>query len=105
MPVFRGVLSTIDLALGILSSLIFVWAIMSWFIFFTYQSSFRWRHRRFYNVIQQIYDILSRTFAPILRPFRRILPPHKTGGVDWSPMLLFLAIYFLRYVLRASFAY
>ena len=33
---------------------------------------------------------------PFLKPFRRILPAHKTGGIDWSPMLLFLAIYLIR---------
>ena len=34
--------------------------------------------------------------SPFLRPFRRLVPPHKTAGIDWSPLLLLLAIYILR---------
>jgi len=33
---------------------------------------------------------------PFLRPFRRILPPWKTAGIDWSPLLLLLVIFIIR---------
>ncbi len=33
---------------------------------------------------------------PVLAPFRRILPPFKTGGWDLSPLLAVLAIKFLQ---------
>jgi uncharacterized protein YggT (Ycf19 family) len=36
---------------------------------------------------------------PFLRPFRRLIPPHKTAGIDWSPLLLLLAIFVLRGVI------
>lgn len=88
--------AVLNIALEFLQWMILVWAILSWIIFFTYQSAFRWRHRQLYSAIEQIYSILSRTFSPLLRPFRRLLPAHKTGGIDWSPMLLLLAIYFVR---------
>jgi YggT family protein len=29
---------------------------------------------------------------PIFRPFRRILPPSRTGGIDLSPIFVILAI-------------
>jgi YggT family protein len=29
---------------------------------------------------------------PVLRPFRRLVPPEKTGGLDISPVLAILAI-------------
>jgi YggT family protein len=32
---------------------------------------------------------------PALKPLRRILPPHRTGGFDISPMLLVLLILFV----------
>lgn len=95
---FLGALwATLNIALDILQWLILVWAILSWILFFTHQSAFRWRHRQLYRVVEQIHDMLTRTFRPLLRPFRRILPPHKTGGIDWSPMLLLLTIFFVRY--------
>jgi len=46
-----------------------------------------------------IVQFLYRTTAPILRPFRRILPPNRTGGIDFSPLLLILLIYFVKSLL------
>jgi YggT family protein len=33
---------------------------------------------------------------PALTPFRRLLPPYKTGGIDLSPVFLIFVILFLR---------
>lgn len=33
---------------------------------------------------------------PVLRPLRRLLPPHKTGGWDLSPLLAVVVIMFLQ---------
>lgn len=93
-------LRVFNMAVDILQAMLFVWVVLSWFIFFTHNSSFRWRHRKLYGVVEQIYGILSMTFRPLLRPFRRLLPASKTGGIDWSPILLLLAIGFLQYFLN-----
>lgn len=50
-----------------------------------------------------IVRFLYRTTEPILRPFRKILPPSRTGGIDLSPILVILLIYFLRYFLSGLF--
>jgi YggT family protein len=42
-----------------------------------------------------IVQFLYRTTEPLLRPFRKILPPGKTGGIDFSPLLLILLIVFI----------
>jgi len=34
--------------------------------------------------------ILYRLSEPVLKPFRKILPPHRAGGLDISPMLAIL---------------
>ena len=47
----------------------------------------------------QINDLLSRMAYPFIRPFRRILPPHKTAGIDWSPLLLLLVIFIIKELL------
>jgi YggT family protein len=43
-----------------------------------------------------IVQFLHRTTEPILRPFRKILPPGRTGGIDFSPILVILAIIFIK---------
>lgn len=42
-----------------------------------------------------IVQFLYKTTEPLLRPFRRILPPGRTGGIDFSPLLLILLIVFI----------
>src|ERR1041385_8194617 len=79
--------------------LVIIWVIVSWIVFFASQSSFRWRNRGLYNVLSQINDLLSRMAYPFIRPFRRILPPHKMGGIDWSPLLLLLTIFLIQRIL------
>jgi len=50
-----------------------------------------------------IVQFLYRTTEPILRPFRRLLPPARTGGIDLSPILVILLIFFLEALLRNLF--
>lgn len=50
-----------------------------------------------------IVQFLYRTTEPILRPFRKILPPRRTGGIDFSPILVILLILFLKVFLRNLF--
>jgi YggT family protein len=33
------------------------------------------------------------TTEPLFRPFRRILPPSRTGGIDLSPLFVLVIIY------------
>ena len=42
---------------------------------------------------------------PIFRPFRRLIPPSRTGGIDLSPLLVLLIIYLLtRFVSRLAYS-
>jgi len=83
--------------------LVIVWVIISWIVFFASQTSFRWRYRTAYGILNQLNDVFGRMTYPFLRPFRRLLPPHKTAGIDWSPMLLLLAIFIVRGVIDYLF--
>lgn len=39
--------------------------------------------------------ILHHLTEPALRPLRRIVPPHKVGGIDITPMIAILIILFV----------
>ncbi len=50
-----------------------------------------------------IVRFLRVTTEPLFRPFRRLLPPSRTGGLDLSPLFVLLAIYLLyRFVARLA---
>jgi YggT family protein len=48
-------------------------------------------------VVAMIGDFLYRITDPVLRPIRNMLP--SMGGIDISPVILFLIIVFIRYVI------
>jgi YggT family protein len=48
-------------------------------------------------LVRQIFSGLNRLLEPICRPIRRVLP--DTGGFDFSPIVLLIAIYAVRLVL------
>ena len=43
------------------------------------------------------------TTEPLFRPFRRLLPPSRTGGLDLSPLFVLLVIFLLyRFLARLA---
>jgi uncharacterized protein YggT (Ycf19 family) len=95
-PFFQAFL----IVLSVIEWLVVVWVIISWVLFFASQTSFRWRYKGAYVLLNQLNDIFTRMTYPFLKPFRRLLPPHKTAGIDWSPLLLLLAIFIISGVVR-----
>ena len=84
------------IALATLEYLVLIWVLLSWILFFLRQSKFRWRNPRAYAVLEQLDDLFSRMTYPFLRPFRRLMRRMDTRGIDWSPLLLLLAIFIVR---------
>ena len=103
MPFLKVFLDALYIILGVLEWVILVWVILSWILFFLRNSSFRWRRRRIYNVLEMLDDIFTRMTYPFLKPFRRMLRRVDTAGIDWSPLLLLLAIFILRGLIGASY--
>lgn len=49
-------------------------------------------HNRWHPLVLLLHNITE----PFLAPFRRMLPPWRTGGLDLSPFLLILTLYFIK---------
>lgn len=69
--------------LGLLKLLLIVYAIMSWLIAFNVINTYN-------GFVRGVQRTLERILEPLLRPIRRIIP--DMGGIDLSPMVLFLLI-------------
>lgn len=96
MGIIKPFFDAFLIVLRVIEWIVLVWVILSWVLFFASQTSFRWRYKSAYVILNQLNDIFTRMTSPFLRPFRRLVPPHKMGGIDWSPLLLLLAIFILQ---------
>ena len=90
-----ALLQTIDFALGIYWYIIIGSAIFSWLYAFNVINSRN-------QFVATIGDFLHRATEPALRPIRRFIP--NLGGIDVSPIILLLIIFFLRAFLWTSVA-
>ena len=81
-------LNLISLLLNIFSLLILVRVFLSWV------PNVDRSNPTVDNLIRLVYDITE----PVLRPIRAALP--ATSGVDFSPMVVLIAIWFIRMFLR-----
>jgi YggT family protein len=55
-----------------------------------------------YNPIVRALYLMT---EPVLRPVRKLVPPHKLGGLDLSPLLVMLLLQFLKNGLIYSFGF
>ena len=79
----------------------FIWcliisAILSWLIAFNVVNTQN-------RIVFMIGDFLHRITEPALRPIRRFLP--NLGGIDISPIVLLLLLFFIQRLLIELFAY
>ncbi|MGW9231582.1 YggT family protein [Pseudorhizobium sp. NPDC055634] len=84
---------TIDLALNLYTWILIASAIFSWLYAFNVINS----RNQFVNAIG---TFLYNVTEPVLRPIRRIMP--DLGGIDISPIIVLLIIFFLRSLLWTS---
>jgi YggT family protein len=86
----RALFLVIDLALEIYIWIVIAAAIFSWLVAFNVVNTRN-------QAIGMIGEFLYRITEPVLRPIRNFLP--NLGGIDISPVVLFLIIIFIRYVI------
>ncbi len=80
----------IDKVIDIYTWIVIAGAIMSWLVAFGVVNVSN-------KFIRMVVDILYRLTEPVLRPIRSILP--NLGGVDISPVILLLGLFFVRSLL------
>lgn len=80
----------IDTIIDIYTWIVIASAIMSWLVAFGVVNTRN-------QFIRVIVDMLYRLTEPVLRPIRRLLP--NLGGVDISPVILLLGLFFIRSLL------
>jgi YggT family protein len=90
-----AIILLIDKILDIYLFFIVVWIILGWLVAFGAIPSYN-------RFISAIMNFLYRITEPALGRIRNFLPP--LGGMDLSPIVLILAIYFIRDLLRFTIA-
>lgn len=87
----QSLLLLIDIILELYVWLLIAWVIVSWLVAFDVINT----GNRFVYLIS---DFLYRITEPALRPIRRVVP--TMGGIDISPIVLILGIWFIRSLMR-----
>jgi YggT family protein len=85
--------STIHYALGLYIWVIIASAIFSWLYAFNIINTRN-------PMVASIGNVLHQVTEPVLAPIRRVLP--DMGGVDISPIVVFIIIYFLQSLIATS---
>jgi len=84
---FYALFDIVDMVLQILVWIIIVQVILSWLVAFNVINTSS-------NFVRTVLDGLDRLTTPLYRPIRKIMPDF--GGIDFSPIVLILAIQILR---------
>lgn len=85
-----GLLQFVDVVLNLIIFVIIAQVIVSWLLAFNILNMSNQFVAMVANTLYQLTD-------PLLRPIRRFMP--NFGGLDISPIILFLVIYFIRLVI------
>jgi YggT family protein len=87
----RALFEVIDIALSLYIWIVIAMAIFSWLVAFNVVNTRN-------HAVAMIGDFLYRITDPALRPIRNLLP--NLGGIDISPVILFLIIIFIQKVIE-----
>ena len=86
----RALLDVILLALELYTYVVIAAVILSWLIAFNVINTYN-------GVVRSIVTAINALTEPVLRPIRQMLP--NFGGLDISPIVLFLAIYLIQRII------
>jgi len=78
---------TLIFVIDILWWIMIIHIVMSWLIQFQVLNAYQ-------PLVRQIWQGLTAVLEPIYRPVRNLLP--RTGGLDFTPLVVFVGLIFLR---------
>lgn len=87
----RAILEIVLLLLDLYWWVLLATIILSWLISFNVINTRN-------QVVETVWRVLAALTEPVLRPIRRVLP--SFGGLDLSPIVAFLGIFFIRRVIQ-----
>jgi YggT family protein len=87
----RALFEVIDIALTLYIWIVIAMAIFSWLVAFNVVNTRN-------HAVAILGDFLYRITDPALRPIRNVMP--NLGGIDISPVILFLIIIFIQKVIE-----
>jgi YggT family protein len=88
-PLFAALLWLFDSLVGLYIFVVIAAVVVSWLVAFGVLNTYN-------PMARSIIRVLDALTEPVFRQIRRIIP--AIGGLDLSPMLVILALYFLRMV-------
>ncbi len=91
MIILDPLIRIVMIALDIYIWMVIISAILSWLVHFGVVNTRN-------QVVSMIGEFLWRVTEPALKPIRRFMP--NLGGIDISPIILILIIYFVQMVLQ-----
>ena len=91
----RPILDVILIVLDMYMYIVIAAVILSWLIAFNVVNTRN-------QIVHMIAELLYRLTEPALRPIRNVLP--NMGGIDISPIILFLIILFIQSVILPNIA-
>ena len=87
----QSIMILIDTILGLYTWILIAMVVFSWLFAFNVINPRN-------QFVSMIGDFLHKATEPVLRPIRRVLP--AMGGIDLSPIVVFLAIMLIRNLMR-----
>ncbi len=90
MGIVFAAMQIILMILSLYKIVLIAMIIMSWLFTFNIINAHN-------QIVDTIWRIINSLTEPLLKPIRKFLP--NMGGLDLSPIILFLAIYFVEYII------
>ncbi|NKB48010.1 MAG: YggT family protein [Alphaproteobacteria bacterium] len=84
----------LDTVLGLYTAAVVISVILTWLVQFNVVNTSN-------QLVYMVGDFLYRITEPLLKRIRSVIPP--IGGMDLSPLILLLALFFVRSLIRNNF--
>ena len=91
-----AVLQLLDTIIGLYTFAVVISVVLTWLVQFNVVNTSN-------QLVYMVGDFLFRITEPILKRIRAVIPP--VGGMDLSPLILLLALFFIRALLPELFGF